>query len=135
MGGGMVSSTGTVTLNTANRVVWGEGNASEDIMDWSPTELQTFVKWFIEVNYPEAVKQYQAIRAIERKADENAKLEAEVAQLEMMRQYWANQARGAQNAYQYPTTAVQFPYTTMATQQQSPKKQGLWSLFKDMVQK
>lgn len=122
--GATVTSTqaGNITMSTANRVVWGEGNASEDINNWSPNELQNFVKWFIEVHHPEAVKQYQAIRAIERKAEEAEKLEYEAQQAEYMKQFWANQARGAQNAYQYPT------YTTSAIQQTAPKKSFLRKL-------
>ena len=139
MGGAMTGSTvtspqmGSITLNTANRIVWGEGNASENITDWSPNELQNFVKWFIEVHHPEAVKQYQAIRAIERKAEEAAKVEAELAQLEMMKQYWANQANAAQNIYPYNVTSTQQGYGIAVST--DPPRKSFWERCKELAKR
>ena len=103
-----------------------DGNASENINMWSPTELQNFVKWFIEVNHPEAVEQYQAIRAIERSAQERERLEYEAQQAEYMKQFWANQARGAQNAYPYSQSIV-------AVDNSSPKQESIWDAMKRMA--
>lgn len=118
-------------MSTANRVVWGEGNASEDINNWSPNELQNFVKWFIEVHHPEAVKQYQAIRAIERKAEEAAKVEADLRMEELLNQYRANQARGMQNAYPFPL-ATQQGYG-IAVQAEPPVSRSIFDVISDGI--
>lgn len=145
----MVSSTitspqaGNITLASPQRMQGlfeGINNGSENIADWSGDEFRNFVKWFIEVHHPEAVKQYQAIRAIERKAEESARLEAELAQAEFIKQYWANQAKGAQNAYPY-SVPINGPYTTTTTQQgygiavqtEPPPKQGFFENLKRLL--
>ena len=123
---------GSITLNTANRIVWGEGNASENITDWSPNELQNFVKWFIEVHHPEAVKQYQAIRAIERKADEAAKVEADLRMEELLNQYRKNQIQGMQNAYPFPLTSQQGYGIAVST---DPPRKSFWERCKELAKR
>ena len=124
-----------VTTATSTGTLWDRTtgtNESMNINDWSQVELQNFVKWFIEVHHPEAVEQYQAIRAIERSAQERERLEYEIQQAEYMKRFWANQARGAQNAYPYS----QYPYATTATQSLStaePKKESIWDAMKRMA--
>lgn len=107
-----------------------DGNASENINMWSPTELQNFVKWFIEVNHPEAVKQYQAIRAIERKAEEAAKVEADLRMEELINQYRKNQIQGMQNAYPFPLTTQQGYGIAVST---DPPTKSVWDRMKEMA--
>lgn len=132
-GGTVVSpQAGNITMSTANRTMWEADNLSEDINAWDPTEFRNFVKWFIEVHHPDAVKQYQAIRDIERQAEHAKRLEYEAKQAEYMKQFWANKARAAQNAYQYPTTATQGVYGIAV--QEEPKQQGFFDVLKRMIQ-
>jgi len=129
-----LSSGVTTATSQAERM----DNTSMDMNHWSAVEFQNFVKWFIEVHHPEAVEQYQAVRAIERSAQERERLEYEAQQAEYMKQFWANQARGAQNAYPYS----QYPYATTATQSLStatqsttppPKQESIWDAMKRMA--
>lgn len=123
-----LDSTGTTWMNPQTLGT----NESMDINHWSQVELQNFVKWFIEVNYPDAVKQYQAIRDIERQAEKVKELELEIQRQEFMKQYWANQARGAQNAYTNPQSL----YTALPTQAITitpPKQESIWDAMKRMA--
>jgi hypothetical protein len=113
-------------------------NESMDMNHWSQVELQNFVKWFIEVNYPDAVKQYQAVRDIERQAEKAKEIEADLRINELMRQYQQAQMRGLQNAYPYS----QYPYAATATQAIStatqsttppPKQESIWDAMKRMA--
>ena len=129
--GNLTLSSGATGTTWVNPQTLGT-NESMNINDWSQVELQNFVKWFIEVNYPDAVKQYQAIRDIERGVAERERLEYEAQQAEYMKQFWANQALGAQNAYPYS----QSPYATTATQSLStaePKQESIWDAMKRMA--
>jgi hypothetical protein len=75
----MVTSGAGVTLtsggagNTIINPKYVGTNESKDMNDWSISEFQNFVKWFVEVHHPEVVEQYQAVRAIERKVEEENK--------------------------------------------------------------
>lgn len=130
---------GNITMSTANRTVWGrdEGtNSSLNMNDWSAVELQNFVKWFIEVNHPEAVKQYQAIRDIERQVEHAKKLEYEAQQAEYMRQYWANQASALQQGYVNPHSIYQAQnaYQAPIAVQEEPKK-SFWERCKELAKR
>jgi hypothetical protein len=112
-----------------------DGNASENINMWSPTELQNFVKWFIEVNHPEAVKQYQAIRAIERKAQESAKLEADLRMEELIKQYRTNQIKGMQNAYPYSITSNTTQQGYGIAVSTDPPRKSFWERCKELARR
>lgn len=107
-------------------------NTSEDMADWGGDEFRRFVKWFIEVNHPEAVKQFQAIRAIERKVEEEelnrrylAELEAD-AKLRQMAQ-----AHRAQNAYPYNVSSTQQGYGIAVST--DPPRKSVWDRAKEMA--
>lgn len=112
-----------------------DGNASENINMWSPTELQNFVKWFIEVHHPEAVKQYQAIRAIERKADEAAKVEADLRMEELIKQYRTNQIKGMQNAYPYSITSNTTQQGYGIAVSTDPPRKSFWERCKELARR
>lgn len=136
------NGTSTVTLNTAQQAIWSrnEGtNKSMDMNDWSQVEFQNFVKWFIEVNHPEAVEQYQAIRDIERQAQEAEQIERDLAQAKMMEQYYKSQMNQARNMYQtgYTNTSSTFQpqnYGTVITvAEDETKPLSIWDKMKRMA--
>lgn len=98
-------------------------NASLDVEDWSPVELQKFVKWFMAVNHPEAVEQYQAIRNIERAAEEALVWEQQQKEMEV-RKWMAQQQLNALNA-SYDPRAI---YGRYAEPDDKPKKSSLQKL-------
>lgn len=57
-------------------------NESLDMNNWDGVEFRKFMKWFIEVHHPEAIGEYQAVRAIERKIEEEERNRIRAAQLE-----------------------------------------------------
>lgn len=86
-------------------------NESLDMSNWNNYEFRTFMKWFIEVNHPEVVEQYQAVRAIERKIEQEEAnrryrelLEAEV---QLRQRALAQQAQQAYPYSQSPLTTQQ----------------------------
>ena len=50
-------------------------NSSSDLEDWEVNEMRKFIKWFVNMHYPEAIEQFLAIRKIERANEEQARLE------------------------------------------------------------
>lgn len=111
-------------------------NESLDMNEWDNHEFRTFLKWFIEANHPEAVKEYQAVRAIERKVEfeeanrrHREQLEAEI---KMREAYLARQAQGMQNAYPYS----QSPYATTATQSlATAESKSFWEQCKELARR
>lgn len=135
MGGGMVSSPkpGGVYPVIGRSLFEGSNDTAEDITQWSDTELRKFMKWFIEVHHPEAVKQYQAIRAIERKADEAAKVEADLRMEELLNQYRKNQIQGMQNAYPYSITSNTTQQGYGIAVSTDPPRKSVWDRMKEMA--
>lgn len=108
-------------------------NESLDMNNWDSQEFHKFMKWFIEANHPEAVEQYQAVRAIERKIEQEEANRRYREQLEAEMQLRQRvQAQRAQQAYPYS----QSPYATTATQSLStaePKPKTLWECAKQLA--
>ena len=102
------------------------GNESLNMQEWDNHEFRTFMKWFIEVNHPEAIEQYQAVRAIERKIEqeESNRRYREMLEAEIQLRQQA-QAQRAQNAYPYS----QSPYATT----QIPEPKSIWERAKELA--
>ena len=100
-------------------------NESMNMNDWSQVEFQNFVKWFIEVNYPDAVEQYQAVRAIERHAEKAAELEHEIRMAELRKNY-------TQNAYQNPQSMY---YGMSVTVDEDTKTKSFWERCKELARR
>lgn len=114
---GMVNINGSLTLGGKPA-----DNTSKDMEDWDVQEMRKFVKWFVNMHHPEAVEQFQAIRAIERANEEQTRLQAEETYQKHMIDHWNTLAQRAQNAYPYAQV------TSQATQQKS-----FWERAKEMA--
>lgn len=114
---GNIHPTSTVTSNVA---LSSENidNASNDMEDWDSIEVRRFIKWFVNMHYPEAVEQFQAIRKIERANEEQIKAETVQAQLDLMKKYWDSQ--------------VQAQITPSQVYSQSSTK-SVWDRMKEMA--
>jgi hypothetical protein len=108
-------------------------NESLDMNNWDNHEFRKFLQWFIEANHPEVIEQYQAVRAIERKIEQEEANRRYREQLEAEMQLRQRvQAQRAQQAYPYS----QSPYATTATQSLStaePKPKTLWECAKQLA--
>jgi uncharacterized protein YfaT (DUF1175 family) len=130
-GTGQITTLSNASTNTANRInIHGSlalgdkpaDNTSKDMENWDVQEMRKFVKWFVNMHHPEAIEQFQAIRAIERANEEQAKLQAEETYQKHITDHWNTLAQRAQNAYPY----VQV--TSQDTQQKS-----IWDRMKEMA--
>lgn len=92
-------------------------NEGLDMEHWDSLEMRRFIKWFVNMHYPEAVGQFQAIRKIERANEEQARLQAEQAQAEFVKHYWDNQAQGL----------------VTPNQVYSQSSKSIWDRMKDMA--
>ena len=110
----------TNTVHVNGSLVLGykdPNNSSSDLEDWEVNEMRKFIKWFVNMHYPEAIEQFLAIRKIERANEEQAKLEE--------RQRWYEKDLELQKQLQ---ARVQQAYGNTLTQQKS-----IWDRMKEMA--
>ena len=105
-------------------------NSSMNMNDWSIVELQNFVKWFMEVNHPEAVEQYQAIRDIERKVEVEEQLKAYREEQKVREQLL--QARIDAMRNQTDPRSIYGPWGTVVTPEDR-KVKSFWERAKEMA--
>lgn len=110
-GTGQITTLSSASTSTAGRVnihgslILGDkpaDNSSSDLEDWEVNEMRKFIKWFVNMHYPEAIEQFLAIRKIERANEEQARLEEQQRwlqrEMELRQQAFANISQAEQKS-------------------------------------